>query len=33
MTNTIELYGNMWVRNIFRQRGWDNPHRVTVEYE
>ena len=33
MTNAIELYGNMWLRDSFRQRGWSNPHRVAVEGE
>jgi hypothetical protein len=33
MTNTIELYGNMWLRDTFRQRGWASPHYVTVECE
>lgn len=33
MTNTIELYGNMWLRDTFRQRGWTNPHHVTVEIQ
>jgi hypothetical protein len=26
MTNTIKLYGNMWLRDTFRQRGWASPH-------
>ncbi len=33
MTNTIEIYGNMSLRDIFRQRGWANPRRFTVERE
>jgi hypothetical protein len=33
MTNTIELYGNMWLRDTFRQRGWSNPCHFTVEGE
>ena len=33
MTNTIELYGNMLLRDAFRQRGWSNPRRFTVERE
>jgi hypothetical protein len=33
MSNTIELYGNMWLRDTFRQRGWANPHCVAVECE
>ncbi len=33
MTNTIELYGNMLLRDTFRQRGWANPCRFIVECE
>jgi hypothetical protein len=33
MTNTIELYGNMWLRDTFRKRGWSNPHSFTMESE
>ncbi len=33
MTSTIELYGNMWLRDTFRQRGWANPHSFAVEHE
>jgi hypothetical protein len=33
MTDTIELYGNMWLRDTFRQRGWASPHHFTVESE
>jgi len=33
MTNTIELYGNLLLRDKFRERGWDNPRRFTVEHE
>ncbi len=33
MTNTIELYGNMLLRDTFRQRGWANPCRFPVEGE
>jgi hypothetical protein len=33
MTDTVELYGNMWLRDTFQQRGWANPRRFTVERE
>ena len=33
MTNTIELHGNMWLRDTFRQKGWANPHRFHVASE
>jgi hypothetical protein len=33
MTNTIELYGNMLLRDTFRQRGWPNPRSFAVERE
>lgn len=33
MTNTIELYGNMSLRDTFRQRGWANPCHFTVDSE
>ena len=33
MINTIELYGNMLLRDKFRQRGWTNPRSFIVESE
>jgi len=33
MSSTIELYGNMWLRDTFRQRGWSNPHSFAIEGE
>jgi hypothetical protein len=33
MTNTIELYGNLSLRDTFKQRGWANPCRFIVESE
>ncbi len=33
MANTIELYGYMFLRDTFRQRGWANPRRFDVENE
>lgn len=33
MSSTIELHGNMWLRDTFRERGWSNPRSVAVERE
>ena len=33
MTSTIEIYGNMWLRDTFRRRGWSNPYRFPIESE
>ncbi len=33
MTNTIELHGYLFLHDTFRQRGWTNPRRLTVETE
>ena len=33
MTNTIELYGNMLLRDVFRERGWSNPRHFSVDHE
>jgi hypothetical protein len=30
MTNTIDLYANMFLHNTFRQRGWANPSSIPV---
>ena len=31
--NTIELRGYLWLHETFKQRGWTNPCRFTVETE
>jgi hypothetical protein len=33
MPSTIELYGNMWLRDTFRQRKWSNPRSFAVAGE
>lgn len=33
MTNTIELRGYLFLYDTFRQRGWTNPRRLTLEAE
>jgi sulfur carrier protein ThiS len=33
MINTIELHVNMSLRDLFQQRGWNNPSRLRVEAE
>jgi hypothetical protein len=33
MSNTIDLYANMFLHTMFQQRGWPNPSRIPVEVE
>jgi sulfur carrier protein ThiS len=33
VTNSIELHGYLFLYDTFRQRGWSNPRRLTVETE
>lgn len=33
MSGTIEVHAFMWLADSFRERGWENPHRMTLDSE